>query len=82
MIKTKGELYDYMRRTKGKIFINQDNKYLGGTPADSLNGTTVLNTIALLNGTDILRVHDVKAAVEAVKLVSKTFNFQLSTFNC
>ena len=35
-----------------------------------------------LNGTDILRVHDVKAAVEAVKLVSKTFNFQLSTFNC
>ena len=57
-------------------------KYLGGTPADSLNGTTVLNTIALLNGADILRVHDVKAAVEAVKLVSKTFNFQLSTFNC
>ena len=56
-------------------------KYLGGTPADSLNGTTVLNTIALLNGADILRVHDVKAAVEAVKLVSKTFNFQLSTFN-
>ena len=52
-------------------------KYLGGTPADSLNGTTVLNTIALLNGADILRVHDVKAAVEAVKLVSKTFNFQL-----
>jgi dihydropteroate synthase len=57
-------------------------KYLGGTPADSLNGTTVLNTIALLNGADILRVHDVKAAVEAVKIVSKTFNFQLSTFNC
>ncbi len=57
-------------------------KYLGGTPADSLNGTTVLNTIGLLNGADILRVHDVKAAVEAVKLVSKTFNFQLSTFNC
>lgn len=57
-------------------------KYLGGTPADSLNGTTVLNTIALLNGADILRVHDVKAAVEAVKLVSKTFNFQFSTFNC
>ena len=28
VIKTKGELYDYMRRTKGKIFINQDNKYL------------------------------------------------------
>jgi dihydropteroate synthase len=46
-------------------------KFLGGTPADSLNGTTVLNTLALLNGADILRVHDVKAAVEAVKIISK-----------
>lgn len=56
-------------------------KYLGGTPAESLNGTTVLNTIALMNGADILRVHDVKAAVETVKLVTKTVNCQLSTFN-
>ena len=56
-------------------------KFLGGTPADSLNGTTVLNTYALLNGADILRVHDVKAAVEAVKLVSKTVNCQLSIVN-
>lgn len=56
-------------------------KFLGGTPADSLNGTTVLNTLALLNGADILRVHDVKAAVEAVKIVEKTVNFQLSTVN-
>ena len=47
-------------------------KYLGGTPADSLNGTTVLNTYALLNGADILRVHDVKAAVEAVMVINKT----------
>lgn len=46
-------------------------KFLGGTPAESLNGTTVLNTFALLNGADILRVHDVKAAVEAVKIVGK-----------
>lgn len=46
-------------------------KFLGGTPADSLNGTTVLNTYALMNGADILRVHDVRAAVEAVKIVSK-----------
>lgn len=46
-------------------------RFLGGTPADSLNGTTVLNTFALLNGADILRVHDVKAAVEAVKIVRK-----------
>lgn len=57
-------------------------KFLGGTPADSLNGTTVLNTFALLHGANILRVHDVKAAVEAVRLISKvTFNSQLSTFN-
>ena len=42
---------------------------LGGTPADALNGTTVLNTISLLKGADILRVHDVKEAVEAVKIV-------------
>jgi dihydropteroate synthase len=39
------------------------------TADQSLNGTTVLNTIALLNGASILRVHDVKKAVEAVKLV-------------
>lgn len=44
-------------------------KLLGGTPADALNGTTVLNTIALMKGAHILRVHDVKAAVEAVRLV-------------
>ena len=44
-------------------------KLLGGTPADALNGTTVLNTISLLKGADILRVHDVKEAVEAVKMV-------------
>lgn len=46
-------------------------KYLGGTPADSLNATTVLNTFALMNGADILRVHDVKAAVEAIKIITK-----------
>ena len=37
---------------------------------EALNGTTVLNTIALQNGASILRVHDVKEAREAVKLVS------------
>lgn len=46
-------------------------KTLGITPEEALNGTTVLNTVALLNGADILRVHDVKEAVEAVKLVKK-----------
>ncbi len=43
-------------------------KTLGFTPQEALNGTTVLNTIALMNGADILRVHDVKEAVEAVTL--------------
>ncbi|MBU1014160.1 MAG: dihydropteroate synthase [Bacteroidetes bacterium] len=46
-------------------------KALGITPSDALNGTTVLNTIALLNGANILRVHDVKAAKEAIKIVSR-----------
>ncbi len=45
------------------------NKVLGTTPAEALNGTTVLNTIALMNGASVLRVHDVKEAVEAVRLV-------------
>lgn len=46
-------------------------KLLGGTPDDALNGTTVLHTISLLKGADILRVHDVKVAVETVKIVQK-----------
>nr|NQU89484.1 dihydropteroate synthase [Bacteroidota bacterium] len=44
------------------------NRVLDTTPAEALNGTTVLNTIALLNGANILRVHDVKEAVEVVKI--------------
>ncbi|MFA4851570.1 MAG: dihydropteroate synthase [Bacteroidales bacterium] len=50
------------------------NKVLGTKPEDALNGTTVLNTIALMKGANILRVHDVKEAVEAVKLVEMTIN--------
>lgn len=46
-------------------------KLLGGTPQTSLNGTTVLNTIALMKGAHILRVHDVKEAVEAKRIVMK-----------
>ena len=42
---------------------------LGGTPETSLNGTTVLNTVALMKGASILRVHDVREAVEAGKLI-------------
>jgi dihydropteroate synthase len=41
---------------------------LGGTAAEALNGTTVLNTISLMKGANILRAHDVKEAVEAVKI--------------
>ena len=41
---------------------------------DSLNGTTILHTYALMNGAHILRVHDVKPAVEAVQLISKLKN--------
>jgi len=46
-------------------------KFLDISPKESLNGTTVLNTLALSGGCDILRVHDVKAAVETIKLVGK-----------
>jgi dihydropteroate synthase len=49
---------------KGTIY-----KTLGITADEALNGTTVLNTIALLNGATILRVHDVKEAMETIKLV-------------
>ncbi len=43
-------------------------KITGGTAEDALNATTALNTIALMKGANILRVHDVKEAVEAVKI--------------
>ena len=46
-------------------------KLLGGTAQDALNGTMVLNTIALLKGANILRVHDVKEAVETVRIVQQ-----------
>ncbi|WP_242692123.1 dihydropteroate synthase [Aridibaculum aurantiacum] len=49
---------------KGTIY-----KTLSTTAEEALNGTTVLNTIALLNGASILRVHDVKEAAEAIKLI-------------
>ncbi len=50
------------------------NEVLNISSKEALNGTTVANTIALLNGANILRVHDVKEAVEAVKIV---MNFEL-----
>ena len=48
-------------------------KTLGVTAEEALNGTTVMNTLALLNGANILRAHDVKEAVEAIKLFKKYF---------
>lgn len=44
-------------------------KLLGGDATTSLNGTSVLDTVALMKGTSVLRVHDVKEAVEAVRIV-------------
>ena len=49
-------------------------KSLGNSPDEALNGTTVLNTIALLKGANILRVHDVKEALECVRLLDNFKN--------
>lgn len=49
-------------------------RFLGSSPEEALNGTTVLNTLALQKGANILRVHDVKEAVEVVRLVEKFSN--------
>ncbi len=46
----------------------------GTTPDEALNGTTVINTIALMAGASVLRVHDAKEAAEAVKIVELTYN--------
>jgi dihydropteroate synthase len=46
---------------------------LGTTADEALNGTTVVNTIALMKGASILRVHDVREAVEAAKIVKRSF---------
>ena len=47
-------------------------RLLGTTPEESLNGTTMLNTLSLMKGADILRVHDVREAVEVVKMYAAT----------
>ena len=46
-------------------------KLIGGDPTTSLNGTTVLNTISLMKGASILRVHDVREAVEVCKIAEQ-----------
>lgn len=45
------------------------NKVLGTKPAEALNGTSVLNTLALQNGANLLRVHDIKEAVQCIQLM-------------
>lgn len=50
---------------------------IDSTTEESLNGTSILNTFALQNGADILRVHDVKEAVEAVKITEKLKGYSL-----
>jgi dihydropteroate synthase len=52
-------------------------KALDSTPVEALNGTTVLNTIAIMNGADILRVHDIKEATETIKLCTLYHESQL-----
>ena len=47
-------------------------KLVGGDPTTALNGTTALNTISLLKGASILRVHDVKEAAEVCRIVGET----------
>ncbi|OCX51415.1 dihydropteroate synthase [Mucilaginibacter sp. PPCGB 2223] len=77
--KTHEQSYELMRRLQEferlelPVLVGVSRKRMvfnltGGTAADALNGTTVFNTIALSKGANILRVHDVKEAVEAVKI--------------
>jgi dihydropteroate synthase len=50
------------------------SKKLGIEASEALNGTTVLNTMSLMNGANVLRVHDVKFAMEAIKLYKATYH--------
>ena len=56
-------------------------KTLGITPAEALNGTTVLHTIALSKGANILRVHDVKEAMEAIRLWQNVKQYEFNQDN-
>ena len=65
---------DYLRILEKPILVGLSRKStiwktLSLSPEEALNGTTVLNTVALLKGASIVRVHDVKEAMEAVKLI-------------
>lgn len=77
--KTHEQGYELMRKMQGfdvlqlPVLLGVSRKRMiyglnGGTAADALNGTTALHTIALTKGANILRVHDVKEAVEAIQI--------------
>ena len=51
------------------VFDTMLYKILNTTPQETLNATTVANTLSVLNGADILRVHDVREAVETLKIL-------------
>jgi len=53
-------------------------KLLGTKPEEALNGTSVVNTLALMGGADILRVHDVREAVEAVRIINMVRSTSIS----
>ena len=85
--KTLGQNYELLREFEQFRIFNKPvlagvsrksmiNKVLGTKPENALNGTTVLNTLLLEKGAAILRVHDVKEAVEAVKLVQQLSSAQ------
>lgn len=57
-------------------------KLLKNTPEESLNGTSIVHTIALINGANILRVHDIKQAKETISLVSKLNEFSKPGIRC
>ena len=54
-------------------------RLLGNTPQDSLNGTTAVHVLALLNGANILRVHDVREAAEVIKIVCEARKYDTTT---
>ncbi len=56
-------------------------KVLDATAEEALNGTSILNTIALINGANILRVHDVKEAKEAIRLTTKLLNAKVDNWH-
>lgn len=72
------ELSSFNRLIKKPVLVGLSrksmiNKVLGIKSADALNGTTALNTIAILNGASILRVHDVAQAKEVINLINAYF---------